>query len=74
MTLRTTFALMMMVVGTVGGTGCLYVDRNPGYRAYDNDDNWRERRWERRDDWRERRDYRQQRRWWWYDRDRDHDD
>ena len=54
-----------LLIGTVGGSGCLYTDRDY--------DGWRrdERRWERRED--RRRDYRQQRRWWWYDRERDRD-
>lgn len=65
MTLRKTVSLLLLL-GTVAGTGCTYVDRGNRHRAYDD---WR--RWERRQDRREWRDYRQQRRWWWRDRDRD---
>ena len=75
MNFRRTISLFLLL-GTVGGSGCLHVDRDRRYRAYDNDD-WRARRWERRDDRREWRDYRQQRRWWWWrdrDRHRDRDD
>jgi hypothetical protein len=70
MKLRRTVPLFLLL-GTMGGTGCLVADRGYGYR-----DGWQERRWERRDDRRNWRDYRQQRRWWWSDRDRyrDRDD
>jgi len=69
MKLRRTVSLFLLL-GTVGGTGCLVADRDyNGYR-----DGWRgEPGWERRDDRRDWRDYRQQRRWWWGDRDRDRD-
>ena len=71
MTFRRTVSLILLL-GTVGGAGCAYTDRDRRFRAFDNDDG-RYRRWERRDDRRDWRDYRQQRRGWSRDRDRDDD-